>query len=171
MAVPFLFFSRKWAASPLLVISRISLLASSLISHPAGSKLWFPNFVFRLVRSNLPPHQAMFKVPPQLTKVDIKAYLKDVYKVSVTDVRTMNYLPQPSTGPFKKRVAGYKKAVVSLTSDFIFPPQPPESAVYLPGPHEKKIKFKEQRAQKRLGKVEEDRRDEISEIAKRAEVV
>ncbi len=83
----------------------------------------------RLVRSHLPPHQAVFRVPKQLTKLDIKAYLENLYKINITDVRTMVYLGKkfkvPVPGKFiEKKKPSYKKAIVTMTEDFIFPPPP-----------------------------------------------
>lgn len=94
---------------------------------PAGSKLYFPNIIFRLVRSpQFPPHQAVFKVPPQLSKLDIKEYLTKLYNITITDVRTMNYL-----GQVKKKLNGrsykladFKKVVITMDQDFVFPDPP-----------------------------------------------
>jgi ribosomal protein L23 len=69
-----------------------------------SSKVFFPNFVLKLVRSivhfnigNLPPNQAVFHCPPQLNKLDIKQFLEKVYEIGVKDVRTMNYLGKKGT--------------------------------------------------------------------------
>lgn len=65
-------------------------------------------------------------MPPQLSKVDIKDYLSKLYNITITDVRTMNYL-----GKTKKKVNGrsyktpdFKKAVITMDQDFIFPDPP-----------------------------------------------
>lgn len=93
----------------------------------AATKVFFPNFVLKLVRSNLPPHQAVFHCPPQLTKPEIKSFLEKVYGIGVRDVRTMNYLGSASKQVHGKKVGGapnYKKAIVTMTDDFVFPPPP-----------------------------------------------
>jgi ribosomal protein L23 len=92
-----------------------------------GSKLYFPNIIFKLVRSNLPPHQAVFHVPPQLSKLDIRQYLTKLYDISVCDVRTMNYAAVPKKFNGKNKVGGvpkYKKAIVTMEEDFVFPEIP-----------------------------------------------
>ncbi|KAJ3227881.1 hypothetical protein HK099_008291 [Clydaea vesicula] len=90
------------------------------------TQLYFPNINFVLVRSHHPPHQAVFKCPKSLNKIDIKNYLEALYKVHVTDVRTLVYLGRlGQKDPFGKRErhASYKKAIVTMTEDFIFPPE------------------------------------------------
>ncbi|KAI9342465.1 hypothetical protein DFJ73DRAFT_645069, partial [Zopfochytrium polystomum] len=91
---------------------------------PAGATLFFPNVQLRLVRSTLPPHQAVFRVPPSLNKVDIQALLKAMYGLEITDVRTMNYEGRNVRTPagMKDRRAAFKKVVVTMTEDFVFPP-------------------------------------------------
>jgi ribosomal protein L23 len=113
----------------------------------ASRKIYFPNFTLKLVRSNLPPNQAVLHCPPQLTKLDIKDFCTKVYGLSVSDVRTMNYLAGPKKrargGKSVRGTAAYKKAIVTMTSDFVWPapPQviadeavrvPPRTSRYLP---------------------------------------
>ncbi|KAJ1564579.1 hypothetical protein HK405_014509, partial [Cladochytrium tenue] len=79
----------------------------------------------RLVRSSLPPHQAVFRVPPSLNKVDVQALLSALYGIDVTDVRTMNYLGRQRRNRRTSRLeAGpaFKKVVVTMREDFSFPP-------------------------------------------------
>ncbi|KAI9096919.1 ribosomal protein L23/L15e core domain-containing protein [Phlyctochytrium arcticum] len=90
-------------------------------------KLFFPNIIMRLLRSNLPPHQCVFRCPPQLNKIDIKQYLEKLYDIQVNDVRTMNYLGRLHRMPRstdKIRSASYKKVIVTMEEDFVFPPLP-----------------------------------------------
>ncbi|KAI8826735.1 uncharacterized protein EV422DRAFT_8209 [Fimicolochytrium jonesii] len=98
--------------------------------HPLlpGQKLFFPNVVFRLLRSNLPPQQAVFRCPPHLNKIDIKNILTDLYDLRITDVRTMNYLGRLHKNRRREQVraAAYKKIIVTMEDDFVFPP-PPET--------------------------------------------
>ncbi|TPX71081.1 hypothetical protein SpCBS45565_g01360 [Spizellomyces sp. 'palustris'] len=92
-----------------------------------GQKLFFPNIVFRLLRSNLPPHQCIFRCPPQLNKIDITSYLQNLYNITVTDVRTMNYMGRTYKARYggRERTANYKKVIISMEEDFNFPPPPP----------------------------------------------
>ncbi|TPX31401.1 hypothetical protein SmJEL517_g05245 [Synchytrium microbalum] len=103
------------------------------MSIHSGQKLFFPNIVFRLVRSTLPPHQALFRIPRQVNKLDVKAYLKAIYDVEVTDVRTANYNSKMTTdiknSSLNKRAAmvrtpAYKRAIVTMKQDFVFPAVP-----------------------------------------------
>jgi large subunit ribosomal protein L23 len=93
----------------------------------AGSPLYFPNLSFRLIRANLPPHQACFIVPPHLNKFDIKNYLESCYQIKVADVKTMIRLGtmerDPQTGK-QRKTADYKKAIVTMEEDFYWPPLP-----------------------------------------------
>lgn len=100
------------------------------MSLHSGQKLYFPNIIFRLIRSNLPPHQALFRIPRNVNKLDVKAYLKSIYDVDVTDVRTANYLSKQHT-EWKNRkqqitvkIPAYKRAIVTMKKDFSFPPVP-----------------------------------------------
>ncbi|KAI8807183.1 hypothetical protein BJ742DRAFT_336881 [Cladochytrium replicatum] len=95
---------------------------------PAGVKFFFPNFIFRLVRSNLPPHQAVFQVPLELNKIDIKSFLEQAYKLDITDVRTMIYRPKPHStrSGVKAQTKSFKKAIVTMKDDFVWP-APPEA--------------------------------------------
>ncbi|TPX44410.1 hypothetical protein SeMB42_g02940 [Synchytrium endobioticum] len=103
------------------------------MSLHSGQKLFFPNIIFRLVRSNLPPNQALFRIPRNVNKLDVKAYLKSIYNVDVTDVRTANYLSKKAADPkasaqnrrvLTVKVPAYKRAIVTMTKDFVFPPIP-----------------------------------------------
>jgi hypothetical protein len=65
-------------------------------------------------------------VPPQLSKVDIQDYLSKLYNITITDVRTMNYL-----GKTKMKMGGrafkrpdFKKAIITMDQDFVFPHPP-----------------------------------------------
>ncbi|KAI9004080.1 hypothetical protein BC832DRAFT_558495 [Gaertneriomyces semiglobifer] len=98
--------------------------------HPLqpGAKLFFPNVVMQIVRSNLPPHQCVFRCPPALNKIDIKAYLTNLYNINISDVRTMNYSPQELSAAGRRRQKRlepkYKKVIVTMEEDFNFPPPP-----------------------------------------------
>jgi ribosomal protein L23 len=116
-------------------------LLSFLMPAPflAGAKLFFPNVVIKLVRSNLPPHQQVFHCPPQLNKLDIKQLLQKMYNIGITDIRTMNYLPKHDRNKSASRrvstnIASYKKVIVTMDQDFDFPPPPnvKDGAIRLP---------------------------------------
>ncbi|RKO99471.1 hypothetical protein CXG81DRAFT_7154, partial [Caulochytrium protostelioides] len=75
-----------------------------------------------MVRSTLPPHQAVFRVPLQLNKFDIKDYLQNLYNISISDVRTMIYRPKYALqGNSITKFAGFKKAIVTMDKDFVWP--------------------------------------------------
>ncbi|KAI8994348.1 hypothetical protein BC832DRAFT_569571 [Gaertneriomyces semiglobifer] len=90
--------------------------------HPLqpGAKLFFPNVVMQIVRSNLPPHQCVFRCPPALNKIDIKAYLTNLYNINISDVRTMNYSPQELSAAGRRRQKRlepkYKKVIWTAKS-------------------------------------------------------
>ncbi|KAJ3263567.1 hypothetical protein HK104_006620 [Borealophlyctis nickersoniae] len=95
------------------------------IPLPAGIKFYFPKLRFKLVRSNLPPHQAVFHCAPQLNKLDIKNYLEALYSITINDVRTMIYRAQTQRrGQHTEILGSYKKAIVTMEEDFRFPPPP-----------------------------------------------
>ncbi|BGP59051.1 hypothetical protein NBRC10512v2_000342 [Rhodotorula toruloides] len=96
--------------------------------------LYLPSVFVRLVRNTEEyaddpftatfPHQARL----QLTKPDIVNYLRNIYGLEVTSVRTMNYL-----GPLKRSAGGgtvrdskktYKKVLVTLKEPFWYPEEP-----------------------------------------------
>lgn len=98
-----------------------------------GTKVWLPNIQIRLMRNHTPPGEAYdpniatFRVPPSMTKNDIRSYLFAVYGLEVTFIRTDQYVAHTT------RVAGgrivrqggqkknYKRAVVGLTEPFHYP--------------------------------------------------
>ena len=88
--------------------------------------MYFPNIIFKLVRSHLPPHQAVFRCSPQLSKIDIKDYLSKLYDLEITNVRTINYLGKirRNRNQRPEKRADYKKAIITMTQDFVFPPVP-----------------------------------------------
>ncbi|KAI8853336.1 hypothetical protein BC829DRAFT_382552 [Chytridium lagenaria] len=90
---------------------------------PAGASLFFPNISIKLVRSSLPPHQAVFRVPPSLNKLDISSLLTSLYGIDVLDVRTMNYLGRyhRDRKGLPTNSAAFKKVIVTMKEDFIFP--------------------------------------------------
>ncbi|KAJ9081466.1 mitochondrial 54S ribosomal protein YmL41 [Entomophthora muscae] len=94
-----------------------------------GKKLvYFPNFVFTMIRTTLPPNQVAFRVPINLGKIDIRDFLTNLYKVEVKDVRTMNYqgrIAREHHSNRRYRLPSHKKAIVTLAEEFNYP-QPPK---------------------------------------------
>jgi ribosomal protein L23 len=91
--------------------------------------IYFPNIIFKCVRSNLPPNQVAFRVPTNLNKIDIQNYLTNIYNVGVKDVRTMIYESETirnPNGPGRWKRGKYKKAIVTLEEEFNFPPINPD---------------------------------------------
>lgn len=89
-----------------------------------GPKLYFPNFVFTLVRSGKPrdSKEVVFRVPRILNKLDIKQYLEGLYGVKVAAVQTFNFLPK-STRQGRHYTPARKNAIVRLEgATFKYPP-------------------------------------------------
>lgn len=89
---------------------------------PLGPKLYFPNFVFTLVRSGKErtPNTAVFRVPRILNKLDIKQYLEGLYGLKVNSIRTTNFLSK-TTRQGKRYIPNKKNAVVKLAEPFKYP--------------------------------------------------
>ncbi|TFY62279.1 hypothetical protein EVJ58_g3964 [Rhodofomes roseus] len=74
-----------------------------------GQKIYLPNIIIRLVRNHTPPgqpynpYEATFRLPPSMTKTDLRSYLSAVYGVKTTAHKT------------------YKRAVVGLVEPFYYP--------------------------------------------------
>ncbi|KAF9077922.1 hypothetical protein BDP27DRAFT_1310420 [Rhodocollybia butyracea] len=92
-----------------------------------GQPIYLPNIIFRLVRNHTPagqdynPYEATFRVPPSITKTDIRSYLSAVYGVQTTYIRTDLYYGSRPKGLRKKRTSTYKRAVVGLVDPFYYP--------------------------------------------------
>ncbi|KAI9593561.1 hypothetical protein BDF19DRAFT_467169 [Syncephalis fuscata] len=93
-------------------------------------RVYFPNLILTLVRSNLPPNQAVFRVEPHVNKLDVRDYLWHVYGVRILDVRTAVFLGRERTHitksgiPRVKRDPTWKKVIVTLADEFNFPEPP-----------------------------------------------
>ncbi|BGP21435.1 hypothetical protein JCM10295v2_000310 [Rhodotorula toruloides] len=94
--------------------------------------LYLPSVFIRLVRNTEEyaddPFTATFRTSLQLTKPDVVDYLRNIYGLEVTSIRTMNYL-----GPLKRAAGGgtvresqktYKKVLVTLKEPFWYPEEP-----------------------------------------------
>lgn len=104
--------------------------AGSLAAH----RVYLPNIQIRLMRNHTPPGEpydpftATFRIPPSMTKHDLRSYLHAVYGLDVTFIRTDNYVAEVARiGPAgqMRRKAGsaktYKRAVVGLREPFHYP--------------------------------------------------
>lgn len=100
----------------------------------AAQRIYLPNIQIRLMRNHTPPGEAYdtsiatFRIPPSMTKNDLRSYLYAVYGLPVTFIRTDNYIaPQARVGTkgSLQRIKGsektYKRAVVGLHEPFHYP--------------------------------------------------
>ncbi|GJE90395.1 50S ribosomal protein L23 [Phanerochaete sordida] len=91
-----------------------------------GQRIYLPNVVFQLMRNFTPPgqpynpYEATFRVPPSITKTDVRSYLQAVYGVKTTYIRTDNYMPKLNRIG-QQMAKAYKRAVVGLVEPFYFP--------------------------------------------------
>lgn len=96
-----------------------------------GQKIYLPNIVFKMVRNHTPkgtpynPYEATFRIPPSVTKTDVRSYLWTVYGVKTTYIRTANYISPLRRTRLGLRPVGshrtYKRAVVGLVDPFYYP--------------------------------------------------
>lgn len=106
-------------------------------------KVYFPNFIFTLVRSGKrrDPNQAVFRVPSMLTKLDISQYLSKIYNLNVTDVHTVNFVARESKAR-RRYVPSYKNAIVTYKGPtFSIPPSPDSSLLKYPRQDAGPVKF------------------------------
>lgn len=100
----------------------------------AAQRIYLPNIQIRLMRNHTLPGEpydtsiATFRIPPSMTKNDLRSYLYAVYGLPVTFIRTDNYIaPQARVGTTNslQRIKGsektYKRAVVGLLEPFHYP--------------------------------------------------
>ncbi|KAJ1916744.1 mitochondrial 54S ribosomal protein YmL41 [Mycoemilia scoparia] len=100
----------------------------SLVPRFGNKKVFFPNLIFKIIRDpKLGPNQAAFRVPLNVNKFDIRDYLSHLYKVTVTDVRTVIFPGKKTldvrTGQ-RTRTSRIKKAIVTTVEEFKYPPKP-----------------------------------------------
>jgi large subunit ribosomal protein L23 len=102
--------------------------------HLVAQRIYLPNIQIRLMRNHTPdgqrydPYVATFRIPPSMTKTDLRSYLLAVYGLHVTFIRTDNYIApvaRVGSGFQMKHVKGsqknYKRAVVGLHEPFHYP--------------------------------------------------
>ncbi|BGP12492.1 hypothetical protein JCM10213_005474 [Rhodosporidiobolus nylandii] len=106
--------------------------AGERLQATAGQvKVFLPHVFMRLVRNTGEhkddPYTATFRTHLELTKPDITNYLKNVYGLHVTSIRTINYLSKLKRNPIgggMSRSGGtknYKKVIVTMTEPFWYP--------------------------------------------------
>lgn len=99
-----------------------------------GHRVYLPNIIVRLTRNFTPPGQpydpyiATFRIPTSMTKQDFRSYLKAVYNLDVSFVRTVVYwgevVRDQRNGQRHRQKGGehnYKKAIVGLYEPFHYP--------------------------------------------------
>ena len=99
-----------------------------------GHRVYLPNVTIKLTRNFTPPGQpydpyiATFRIPPSMTKQDLRSYLKAVYNLDVSFVRTVVYwgevVRDQRNGQRHRQKGGehnYKKAIVGLYEPFHYP--------------------------------------------------
>lgn len=99
-----------------------------------GKRVYLPNFLFRMVMNPTPPghpynpFEATFRVPPSITKLDIRGYLHAVYGLDVTYIRTVIYegflakrRDRRTKRLGKSLHPTYKRVTVGLTEPFYYP--------------------------------------------------
>ncbi|ORY75656.1 hypothetical protein BCR35DRAFT_306163 [Leucosporidium creatinivorum] len=94
-------------------------------------KIFLPSVFMRLVRNTGvhadDPYTATFRTDLRLTKPDISNYLKNIYGLGITSLRTINYQSamkrNPIGGGYSRSggVKNYKKVLVGLTQPFWYP--------------------------------------------------
>lgn len=94
-------------------------------------KIFLPSVFMRLVRNTgvyaQDPYTATFRTDLRLTKPDISNYLKNIYGLGITSLRTINYQSSlkrnPIGGGYSRAggVKNYKKVLVGLTQPFWYP--------------------------------------------------
>lgn len=103
---------------------------------PRGPKVYFPSFVFTLIRSGKAraSNEAVFRVPIFLNKLDIKQYLERLYGLRVADVQTFIFLPKV-TRRGRNYIPGKKNAIVRLAEGtFKYPPPTDPALLKFPLP-------------------------------------
>eukprot|EP00039_Didymoeca_costata_P012493 m.180306 g.180306 ORF g.180306 m.180306 type:complete len:115 (-) comp15496_c0_seq4:1402-1746(-) len=100
-----------------------------------GIRVFLPQWKVFMVRSPKPllPNEAVFKIQPNMNKLELKAYLREIYNVKVESVNTKNVPGKIKLAHvrgkmfgYKARTPSYKLAYVTLEEDFEFPDMFPE---------------------------------------------
>jgi large subunit ribosomal protein L23 len=94
-------------------------ISAGLLSPPKMPRnIFFPwqNFILHQSGSYLEPNRVAFRVPVNMTKLDIREYLRRLYGVKVIRVNTFIKLPKSkmcANRNYFKTDASYKKAIVT----------------------------------------------------------
>ena len=72
-------------------------------------QVYFPNMFMRLINYNLSQGRALLRVPPRMTKTEVKEYLRKIYDVPVQKVMTENVLGKWKRIYGKRKVITYKR--------------------------------------------------------------
>jgi ribosomal protein L23 len=135
-------------------------------------KVYLPDIVITLQRNTkLEPYYAVFEVPLNLSKLDLRDYLWHLYNVKVLSVRSsvlpgrLRTIRQPEEGEPRwgipiRRTQARKKMIVELADPFTYPRKlrSEEFAAYVLGLRELIVDFRK-RGLRKLGKKEEIRLD------------
>ncbi|KAJ9108752.1 hypothetical protein QFC21_000072 [Naganishia friedmannii] len=121
-------------SSPARIHQFTDATAVPSVESLAAQRIYLPNIQIRLMRNHTAAGEpydtsiATFRIPPSMTKHDLRSYLFAVYGLPVTFIRTDNYIaPQARVGTQGsiKRIKGsektYKRAVVGLLEPFHYP--------------------------------------------------
>ena len=130
-------------------------------------RVFLPTSVYTLVRGSgkLPPNQAMFHVPLNTNKFDVRDYLYNLYGLRTTDVKVMIQQAELQRGTasqrrkdlhFKKRLpmtrpASGKRVIVTMDSPFVYPEPPKTSEDLEPWGLEMQEKMKQRQVRGRRG--------------------
>ena len=92
----------------------------------AQLRVFLPNFWMKIVSTetlygtknlNIPKNKVHFIVSSEMTRMDVKNYLEKIYKVPVSDVRTLNKMGKTRRNAFADYIVkdeDYKVAFVTL---------------------------------------------------------
>jgi len=99
-----------------------------------GQRVYLPNYIVSMVRNKTPkgfpynPFEATFHISQSMSKLDVRGYLKAVYGLDVTYIRTDIYTgfneSRRNRNTMRKGVrerARFKRAVVGLNEPFYYP--------------------------------------------------
>lgn len=96
-------------------------------------QVYFPNFTIVMRRNPyLGPHYVQFNVPMNMSKLDLKSYLKELYNVDVVHIRSFvmggHVARRPGSNPYsqggKYRRPSKKRMTVQLVEPFTWPVKP-----------------------------------------------
>lgn len=130
-------------------------------------KVYLPTSVFTLVRGSgsLPPNQAMFHVPLNTNKFDVRDYLYNLYGLVTTNVKVMIQQAELQRGTTAQRNRGLhmqkklpmtrpassKRVIVTMTSPFKYPDPPSHDPAVDPWNQDIQAKMKSRQLRGRRG--------------------